>query len=366
MASRLLARLDAAIAKARNPVEVACHKAERAGFLARQGHLGRARKIIGELQAQFEWRPHAAVSAWVSLAEGLLDHYSALGGKARDRMLRAHVLSGSKELAPLHALAAAWLAHMEYVASDMTRMAVHAREALDTAAADNHSARSRACLVVAEAYHFAGHLDKALPWYAKSRQHALADGDEAHLSALMHNQAWLRGSQARLAALFEQAGAQEQLRQALMGAESTGHFDLGVGTASLSSLVWMLRAQMLAAVGRCPEALLLLEKHLERAMDEGLERLKAGFLADMAWCRLQAGDRKGASRDAQAALVALSIPGDVDDRAMAQARLAQVLAALEQPERAKQLADDARRDLNAHRAEQQRLAALLGETFGND
>ena len=42
---------------------------------------------------------------------------------------------------------------------------------------------------------------------------------------------------------------------ALMGAESIGHYDAGVGTASLGSLVPMLRAQVLTAQGRWAEAL---------------------------------------------------------------------------------------------------------------
>lgn len=360
MRSRLLNRLDEAIARARNPVEVACLKAERACFLARQGQLQQARALIDALQAQFAWRPHAAVSAWLCLAEGLHDYYTHLGSSARDRVLRAHALSGAAHLAPLRALSAAWLAHMDVASHDMQRMVQHVHEALASAAPDHHSARSRACLVVAYAYHFAGAEARALPWYTRSRIHATADGDEAHLSALMHNQASLRGSQARLAAMFGE-GASDATRQALLSTESITRFDAGIHTAALVSLVPMVQAQLLTHEKRWSEALALYEKHFDAALAEGLERMKPCFLADMALCRLELGDLGHAEADARAAEQSLRQPCDLDDRALAQARLAQVLERLGDARTAAVLRERARSDLQAHRGEQQRLVALLDE-----
>lgn len=364
MRSRLLTRLDTAIAKARNPVEAACLKAERACFLARQGQLSQARLLIDALQAQFAWRPHAAVSAWLSLAEGLHDYYTHLGPSARDRVMRAHALSGAAHLAPLRALSAAWLAHMDVASHDMARMAQHVREALTGAAADHHSARSRACLVVAYSYHFAGDEPKALPWYARSRIHATADGDEAHLSALMHNQASLRGSHARLAAMFGESSA-EATRQALMSTESISRFDAGIRTAALTSLVPMVRAQLLTHDGRWPEALAMYEAHYEAALADGLERMKPCFLADRALCRFELGDVDAARADAGAAEESLGQPCDLDDRALAQARLAQVRERLGGKAAARVLRERARSDLHAHRGEQERLVALLDEALGD-
>ena len=55
--SRLLARLDAAIAAAANPIEAQCLRAERAGLLARQGQLEAAQAVIDELKTQLAWQP---------------------------------------------------------------------------------------------------------------------------------------------------------------------------------------------------------------------------------------------------------------------------------------------------------------------
>jgi hypothetical protein len=365
MASRLLARLDAAIAQTRQPVELACLRAERAAFLARQGRIDEARRTLADLQARFALRPHPAVSAWTALAEGLCDYFGTMAPQARDRLQRAHVLSRAAELAPLRALAAAWLAHLELMASDMTAMTAHVAEALRLAAPDHHSARWRACLVAASAYHFAGRPERARPWYDRTRQHALADGDEAAVSSLMFNRATVQASQARMAAVFGAADAAEAAalaREALLGVESTASFERGIGGAALPSMVPVVRAQLLVDEGRWADALAVYEGWFERAMVDGHARLSACYLADMAWCRMQLGREAQARADLAAALDAVA-GCETDDRAVVGARIAQVHAALGDDAQAALWRGRAERDLAAHRAEQQRLAALLDDAL---
>lgn len=367
MASRLLARLDAAIAKTRDPVHNACLRAERAGFLARQGRLDEAQRTIDDLHARFSLRPHAAVSAWLALAEGLRDHFGALAPSARDRLQRAHALSAAAHLAPLHALAAAWLGHMDFVRHEMTLMANHLAEALRLAAPDHHSARSRACLVAAFAYHFAGRLDRAKPWYDRARQHALADGDEAALGALIYNRATMQGNNARLAAAFGREDRMDHAdlaREALMGAESSAAFEAGTGMDALAYLVPTLQAQVLAGTGEAAKALALYERWFDAATADGLRRLRPCFLADMAWCKVQLGRADEARADVAAALEDLNGGRcEIDDRVVANARLAQTLDALGDAAQAATLRERAQRDLAMHRAEQARLAALLDDAL---
>ena len=115
-------------------------------------------------------------------------------------------------------------------------MLVHLRRALTLAGPSEHAARARASLVAAQAFHFVGQFERALPWYQRARHHAGCDGDETTISALMHNMAWLHGSQAREAQLFA-GGDDHQLRIAVLGADSTGHFDAGIGTCGSRSIV---------------------------------------------------------------------------------------------------------------------------------
>jgi hypothetical protein len=367
--SRLLSKLDAAIAAAPNPIEAKCLHAERAALLARQGQLEAARALIDELGAQLAWQPNTPLRAWLALAEGLHGYYSALGRGAQASIENAYTLTQGHAplLQRLHGLAAAWLANMAFANDDMPRMAALVREALTATAPEHHGARARATLVAAYAYHFAADNPRAMPWYEASRRHAIAEGDETHLSALMHNQAWMRASQARLALLFEGDGGDaargHALGHALLGAESIGHYDAGVGTASLGSLVPMLRAQVLTAQGRWAEALALFDAHFDAALTDGLTRLAPCLLADRAWCEWHQ-ERAGKARVlAAAAEQALTQACDTDDRAMASARLAQVAAALGDAAAAQRHRQAAQTHYAAHRDQQQRIVALLDQVL---
>ena len=363
-----MVRLDAAIAAAANPVEAQCLRAERAALLARQGQLEAAKAIIDELNTQLAWQPNTALRAWLALAEGLHGHYSALGRSAQTGIEQSYMLAqGLGALTRLQALAAAWLANMAFANDEMPRMAALAREALDTALPEHHGARARAALVAGYAYHFAGDNTRAQPWYEASRRHAIAEGDETHLSALMHNQAWMRASQARLELLFNTAGSDaahaDAMSRALMGAESIGHYDAGVGTASLGSLVPMLRAQVLTAQAKWPQAMALFETHFDAALTDGLTRLAPCLLADRAWCEWHAGNARKAQALVAAAEQALAQPCDTDDRAMASARLAQVCTALGDNAAAERHRKSSQTHHATHREQQQQIVALLDQAL---
>ena len=358
MASRLLATLDARIAKIRDPLQQACARAERAALLARQGRLADARAELAAIHARHDGRPDAAVSAWTSLAEGLVAFYSDLSHSARDKLLRSHALASAAGERRVRALSAAWLAHMNYLDDDFEAMVRHLGIALAEAPAPCSSTLARACLVTAQSYHWADRVDLAQPWYARARQHATDEGDETLLSALMHNMAWLRATQARRLAVSGSVD-RDQVRELLLGAESTGHFDQRVGTASLRSLVPILRAHVLSLLERHAEALQLFDSHWATALAEGLAPMQSGMLAETAWCRMRVGDAASARRDAQAAQDRVAECTQPCDSAAVHGRLAQVFDAL--GERA---AADAHRvragaDWQAHGARQQSLLALL-------
>ena len=364
--SRLLATLEAAIKAAANPIEAQCLRAERAALLARQGHLERAMGVIDELNSQLTWQPHNnLVRGWVALAEGLHGYYSVIGIGGHEQLELAYKLAHDSGPAGtrLRATTAAWLANLAFGDEDAARMVALIREALDSAAPEHRGARARATLVAGFAYHFGGQSARAQPWYEASRRHAIADGDEAHLSALMHNQAWMRAAQARMALLFGAEGDAQAVTQALMGAESIGHYDAGIGTASLGSLVPMLRAQVLTAQGRWAEALDLFKANFDSALNEGLKRIAACLLADRAWCEWHQGHADKARALAGAAEQALAEPIDTDDRALALARLAQVREALGESGVAAQHREESQRLYAQHRDQQQRTVALLDEAL---
>jgi hypothetical protein len=358
MKSRLLSHLDAAIAAASQPVSADCLRAQRAGLLARQGQLAEARAVISTLQGQYAKERHPAVSAWLSLAEGLVSYYSDLNRAARDKMSRAYALSNAARDTRLRALAAAWLAHMDYVELDLDGMARRLGEALQLAEPDHHAAKARACLVAAQAYHFGGRFDAAQPWYAKARQHANAEGDEAMLSAVMHNMAGLLANQSRQTLL---CGEHDDAvtRRAMLGIESTGNFDALVGMVSLNALVPLLRAQVSSIQGLWADAVALYEAHFSDGLQQGLDRMRAFLGADLAWCRLQLGQTEQAVKDALAAQAAAANDHDIDDRAAAHSRLAQVFAQLGQAETSARHAAQAAIDWRTHERDQAQAVAVM-------
>lgn len=364
MASRLLARLDAQIARTRDPVQLACLRAERAGFLGRHGQVDVARKQLQDIQRQFAAHPHVAVSGWLALAEGQLDHYENLaGGQAHDRFNRAHALSAAAQLRPLQALSAAWLAHSEDVRQNYPRMAALCAEALKLAEPDHHAARWRAALTVAGTYHFSGRSENAQSWYTAARTHALADGDEVAISALMYNQTSLRAQDVRFAAAFD-PHCDWLASGPVLGAESTIQFDTVIGLKSLDWLVPLVRAQLLVLKEQYAEALALIDTHWSRSVSEWKERMQPCVLADRAWCLLQLGRADEARVDAGQAVTALAGPCDIDDRALAHARLAQVFEALGDASAATHHAEAGQLDCETHREAQRKLAGILDAALG--
>lgn len=360
--SRLLARLDAAIAAASSAVEAACLQAERAGLLARLGRFNEAADIVAQLRARHPTAQSPALTVWMCLAEGMLDHYRSQAASARDRIHRAYALSTAARLRPLIALSAAWLAHMDYVYDDLPGLARHVAEAWQEAEPEHHAARGRAALVAAQAYHWGRRLDRARPWYQRAHEHATAEGDDSTLSALLKNRAWISGNQARMASIFgEQLFPADAaaIRQAQLSAESSEHFDAHVGRMSLRSLGPLMRAQLLLAQGRCAEALPALEAQLAQSLREGGDYMQPVLHSDIAWCQVQLGQPDKALASARAAEAGFVPDCEEEDRAAAHGRLRQVFAALKLEAQANAHAEQAAAQLETLREEQARLVSLL-------
>ena len=279
---------------------------------------------------------------------------------ARDKVLRAYALSTAAGMTPMRALAAAWLAHLDYARLDIEATTRHVGLALAHSSREQNCARSRAGLVVAQALHLAGRYDLAAPWYARVRGRAIEEGDDATTGAVLHNMAWLHMYTVRQASFTGRVGSPESAH-ALTSAESTKNFDELFGVSSSAGLEPMLRAQVLSLRGNAAEALALYERHLPQACFRGALRLRGNLLADQAWCRAVLGDHSRAREDAVAASSSLDAETQVDDRAAAHSRLAQVFMALgdvDDMERHRQFAANAWRSFSEL---QIRIIELLGE-----
>lgn len=317
--SRMERRLSIEIARARSSLEADCKRAELAAYRARLGYFQQASDALAVLRQKNQHTREVLLSAWIHLAQGILSYFSDVGVSKTDGVQRAHALCLAAGLHQLRSTCAAWLAQWDYSRVDMEALSSHVREALQAAGSENHSARSRANLVGAQALHVSGRPDLAQIWYRRSREHAIADCDDATISALMHNMAWLRMLCMRQL-VFTGRGDVGAGRHAMMNAESNAHFDEMVGDSSWHELKPILRAQIVSLQGDAAAALALYQEHLAEAMKAA--RLQAYLLADKAWCHAQVGHLDEARNTAQLAIQSLTEETHVDDRAAAHSRLA--------------------------------------------
>lgn len=331
--SRLLRELESAISVAPTGIVADCARAELACYLARQGRLDEARSIVTELRQQYGQMQNVAISAWLSLAEGIELYFRNLSTGSRDKVMRSHALSTAAGLVKMQALSAAWLSQMDFTKLAIEPLAQHAKQALKLAEPDDHSARSRASLVLAQALHVAGRWDLAAPWYRRAHTHATAQGDDATVSALMHNMVCMRLDnlrQTKLSGVGDASGS----NLVLPGTESAGRFDELIGASSLSALKPLLRARILSLEGRPAEALILYEEHMLTDVDHGFSRMKSDMLSDVAWCRVQLQQSELALAAAVSAEGNLNSETQIDDRAATHTRLGWFYLAIGQMEEA--------------------------------
>ena len=322
-ASRLLGKIDARIASATNQHMFDCALAERACYSARQGNFDAATDAIAKIRSRYASNPDAEITILLNLAEGLVSYFRELGFAAHDKVLRAHALSAALGFVRLHALTAAWLAQMDFSRLDLPATAKHVAESLNLSARDDHSARSRASLIVAQALHLAGRWDLASPWYTRARIHANSDGDELTVSALMHNMVSMRLDHFRQVVLTE-TGDKTAAAYALVGIDSSENFDHLIGTSTLEELRPIMRARFFSLNGHVVRALEIYETHIADGLTTSLARLQSDVLSDLAWCRMQRGQSARAREDALSAEKGLSINTQLDDRAATHSRLASV------------------------------------------
>ncbi len=360
MSSRLLDNLNQQLSQAHEQVAWGRIQAQRALYFARHGQREAATELVAAVRQEFAATPHAEVTAWISLAEALNKFYAKPGAEGMDRLRRAEALARAIQHPVLVPLCAAWLAHFEFNANRMEAMALHASQALSQAQGDHHAALARVSLVLADAYHHAGRFDLAKPWYARVREHALADGDDAMISAMLHNVAALRANNARLDDAFGLAVPAEVSR-AMLEAESTKNYDFGIGTLSLTTLVPLVRAQLLTIQRKFEEAISLFDVVLNDSHPEDLERRDASHRADRAWCLYSIGrtaDSIAAVEDATARILPVS---DVDDLACTHARIGAVYRGTRSDALALHHESLAQQHLASHGHHQKQLLASLSE-----
>ncbi len=185
--SRLLSRLQSDLLIASDPLEKAELLARISGYLARTGRFDEARQFVAELRLNYAGEKSGLATVWIMLAEALIHIFSDLNPLALDRVKRAQILGLAMKYPAAIALASAWRAHLEFENSLFEAMVISIRTGMRHAALDDHDSQVRLAMVLANAFMISGDRANSQVWFAKARNHAVKNGDQASIEALLYN-----------------------------------------------------------------------------------------------------------------------------------------------------------------------------------
>ncbi|MDP2005739.1 MAG: hypothetical protein Q8K45_08680 [Rubrivivax sp.] len=172
-------------------------RAELGCYLARVGEFGESERIRQELRSEFGDARSFRVSILIMMMEALQLYYRNLSPSARDRMLRASLLSKGFRDKRLIARTSAWMAHIELNAARFDAMASELETCLSAMEPGDDITECRAALVFGDAFLIAGLSSQSQAWYERARQAATRLGDHAAVGAMTYNRAALRVARCR-------------------------------------------------------------------------------------------------------------------------------------------------------------------------
>lgn len=357
MDSRLLNNLNAQAGKARDPVVWAKAVCRAASHFASHGKTDEALTAIRVVRGQFGKDLHFDIASWLMLAEGVLHYFKAEVPQAYDRVRRAYGLAIALRNNSAFPACAAWMALLEFDSCKYAEMAQHLQETFSTVKHGDHQAIARASLVLAVAYHIAGDFERSRPWYERARLNAAAEGDDATVSATLHNMASIRASNLRLVDTFG-GDVEKETKRVTLEASSSHVYDYAIGHKGLDFLAHMLRGLVATIDRRYADALMEFD-----AIEIGKvpDRLRSLVYVDQAWCHANLGSSTIALEKATDAENGLSSVNEDDDVAYVNSRIRQVALACRNAELAARSATAAEIALERHQHFQRDLLARLDE-----
>lgn len=315
MTAPLVVRLEAELSTAIDPVDRALLTVQIACYQARIGEFESAESKRVELRKEFGTGQSACVSIMIMCLEGLLLYFKDLDPAARDRLLRANVLSVACNERALVALTSAWLSHIDFNQGRYDSMANALAKCFESMEADDGTASCRAALVLGDAFTFTNNVDQAKAWYEHARVTANRIGDQAAVGAITYNRAALHVASGRVRRLTAPLDSSETR---FIDAEVRSAINYQY-VARLISLDHLLRSSSIGV--------LMLEERFEQAclaIDEVVASSKvpkdsaelALLYADQAHCLARLGRFSDAAIPAKAATAISTNRFDADDRAV--------------------------------------------------
>lgn len=297
-----------------------------AGGYARLGDFEAAEAEISTLRSEFGDGRSGRVSIMIMCAEAQLIYYKNLGDQARDRMMRAQVLSVASRDAALSALTSAWLAHICFNLHRHDEMTRSVKTCLDTISAEDHEAASRLALTLGDAFYAAEQPEIGNRWYGKAHEHAVKLGDHSTIGALTYNRAAMGTFLARLRAV-DSAVDSEAIARLTVEVRTAVNYQAIAQLTSLQALLDYSLASAHILAGRHTEAASILAQMVTVMPSTSPIDRSLVLQCDLALCLAKSGQLDKAS--ASVALVPLEKLSAYtpDDQVVALSALAQAALA---------------------------------------
>jgi tetratricopeptide (TPR) repeat protein len=311
MKAPLLQRLEARLEVETDPEERAVVFAKIACYSARIGDFEQSSHIRAALRTEFGDGRFARVSVLLMCIEALESYYGHLGLEARDRLMRANLISVALKQAELSAFTAAWLAHIDFNQGRYDSMVRSLDSCRQLLTYDDGTARCRMAQVLTDAFLFCGQPSIARRWFEVAHATATSLGDRAAIGALTYNQAALGVHRARLAALKVPC-EESDLKLLEQQVATATNYQAGAGLRSLEHL--LREASIGVAILRKDygTALLAISTMLEQYELPSATATKSQMLADYVMCLAKLGDHKSAIERAGGAF-GIEAPALTDD-----------------------------------------------------
>ena len=282
----------------RNPEVRALLRVELACYWARVGEEHSAEQERQALRHEFANARSPRISILVMVLEALQAYYGSLDPAARDRLLRANLLSKSFKAYDLIALTSAWLAHVDLNQARFDSAVSELHTAIDAVAqlSDGvESIRCRIALTLGDANLLVGRVQTSQEWYESARLDAVAIGDHAGVGAMTYNRAALRVARAR----FEDvAGLDSGIDRTLLrlDVDTAVNYQSAARLKSLEHLLATSKASQLVYQHKYSEALPVIETLLGTPAVTARSAQRRLLQADLALALASVGKLEEASR----------------------------------------------------------------------
>jgi hypothetical protein len=248
--AQLLSRIDARLAQATDEHLIAELMAKKAAYLVRVGDSATARAIVADVRKTFSDGRSGRVTCYLQIAEGLLHYYEFESAAAHDRFTRALFLAEALRQPDLIALCAAWKAFIDFYScrfEAMSRSLVLVRDAVDK---DDHAVLSRRAVVLMTGSIILGAKEASQTWFQIGHSHAVADGDQACIDALLFGRGvfgvarqrvdWCRamGDEEWLKRIRAELASATNLHQLVGISTMRNHIDLSLARLNLIEARW--------------------------------------------------------------------------------------------------------------------------------